>query len=348
MGLLAGLSLIAFRRMFPPVPDGPLPTQIDWIMHQAHERGELNGSVLIVRDSDVLYERSFGMADGAMNVPNGPGTRFLIGSLSKPITAILILQQVEAGNLTLEAALASVLPELTATPAGEITIHQLLTHTSGIEEVISRDPSRRITAANLRTAQVQLGGAFEYSNTGFVTLALVLEAVTALPYEAIVHQYVFEPAGMSGSGVVRTGRPIEGLALGYRLEGGSLVPVSIDYAIEATDGAGSLYSTAPDLARLDRALADGTLLSPQSLSIMNAQHVRGRFGYGWFLTEQDGQYFPWHAGEIPGYSSAFARQTHRREAVVILANLQDTDPRGLQREVLRVLKRQPAATASPP
>jgi CubicO group peptidase (beta-lactamase class C family) len=156
----------------------------------------------------------------------------------------------------------------------------------------------------------------------------------------LVEQQVFEPAGMSASGVARTGRDVEGLAKGYSREGEALVQVGLDFAIEVTDGAGSLYSTIRDLNRFEEALSGGVLISPQSLELMGEQHVQGRFGYGWFLNEQGGMYYPWHTGELPGYASGYARQIHRGEAVLILSNLQGQYVRQIQSMILRLLKQQ--------
>jgi CubicO group peptidase (beta-lactamase class C family) len=294
--------------------------------------------VLVAREGEILEERSYGLSDVEAGIPNTSDTKFLIGSLAKPITAVLVLQQIETGLISAEQSLAEVFPALGGTPVGAITVHQLLTHTSGIEEVISRDPQNRITPEDLRTANVNPDSGFEYSNTGFVCLALILETATSLPYEALVEQQVFEPAGMRASGVARTGRQVEGLAKGYRREGESLLQTDLDFAIEVTDGAGSLYSTIRDLYRFEEALAGGVLISPQSLDLMSEQHVRGRFGYGWFLDEQGGKYFPWHTGDLPGFASGYARQIHRGEAVVILSNVQGPHVRQIQSSILRLLK----------
>jgi CubicO group peptidase (beta-lactamase class C family) len=339
---ITGIALVIASYLFfrPRVPEGPIDFQIEWVLERAHERGEFSGRVLVAREGEILVERSYGLADVEEGIPNTPDTKFPIGSLAKPITAVLVLQQMEAGRMSPEQSLAEVFPALSGTPVGAITVHQLLTHTSGIEEVISRDPQNRITPEDLRTANLNPDSGFEYSNSGFVCLALILEAVTSLPYETLVEQQVFEPAGMRSSGVARTGRDVDGLAKGYGREGEALVQIGLDFAIEVTDGAGSLYSTVRDLYRFEEALAGGVLISQQSLELMGEQHVRGRFGYGWFLNEQGGMYYPWHTGELPGYASGYARQIHRGEAVLILSNIHGQQVRQSQSLILRLLKQQ--------
>jgi CubicO group peptidase (beta-lactamase class C family) len=320
-------------------PD-PIEEQLDAIAEHAREEGELNGNVLITRGAKVLYERSFGTADLASGRANAADTRFAIASISKPFTAVLVMQLMEAGELTPETRLEKIFPELAGKPAGELSVHQLLTHTSGIPEIISRDPRKRITSQDLASLTPKTGADFEYSNTGYVCLALVVEALTGGSYEAAVQRGILTPAGMGDSGVLRTGKTVPGLARGHRGTLG-LEPVNLDFAPEIVDGAGSIYSTARDLWRFDRALAEGRLVSARTQQLMYTQHVRDRHGYGWFLSEQGGQYYPWHSGDMNGYSASFARQVRRDEAIVILGNSAGTQARALQKEFLQALKHVP-------
>ena len=311
--------------------------QLAVISQEAHASGDLNGNVLIARDDSILYEESFGTANADTKAPNTASSRFLIASISKPFTAVLTLQLIEQGKLKADSRLDSITPSLANTPAGAITIHQLLTHTSGINEQISRDPFKRITLDDLKSATVGSLGKFEYSNTGFVALALVIEQITGGAYEAALQSGILTPADMRDSGVLRSGRAIPNLSVGHRGQV-ELQVATLDFAPEAVDGAGSIYSTARDLYKFDRALASGKLLKPETLALMHRQNVPVRFGYGWFLSEQGGKFYPWHAGDMAGYSTSFARQSHRDEVVIILANGAATDARELQQKYLRLLK----------
>ena len=314
-----------------------LTEQLAAISDEAHAGGDLNGNVLIARGGEILYEASFGLANADTKAPNTPNSRFLIASVSKPFTAVLVLRLIEQGKLAVDTRLDSVAPSLANTRAGAITIHQLLTHTSGLEESISRDPSRRITLDDLKSAKVASAGEFHYSNTGFVCLALAVERLTGEPYEAVLQKGILDPAGMRDSGVLRTGKTPDNLSVGHRGQV-ELEVATLDFAPEAVDGAGSIYSTARDLLAFDRALAAGKLLKPESVALMHRQHVPAQFGYGWFLSEQGGAYYPWHAGDMAGYSTNLARQIHRDEVVIVLANGAATDARDLQRQYLKVLK----------
>lgn len=319
----------------------PLDQQIDAIFRSAHAGGKFNGTVLVTRKDQTIYERSFGLADAEKNNANTADTRFLAFSVVKPLTAVLVFQQLEAGKMRLTDTLESFFPNLKGKRAGRLTLQQLLTHTSGIAEVISDHRDRRITPRDLESAGVKDGGDFEYSNTGYVILGLVLESVTGRTYEQLLQEKILQPAGMKDSGLVRTGRPLENLAKGYQLKGGKPVSVEPDIPMEIVDGAGSLYATARDLWRGDQALVAEKILSKKSQDLMLTQQVKGRYGYGWFLSEQGGRYFPWHKGDYRGYGAIFVRQIHRQETIVILSNLQDADVADLRTDVLRALKATP-------
>lgn len=339
--VFAALVSIALLFFFPacgPREAGGPEAQLDALFQDAARTQGFTGNVLITRDGKTLYEKSFGLADLATAAPHTAETKFIVYSLLKPFTAVLILQQMEAGTLRLESPLTSFFPELAGKPAGAITLHQLLTHTSGIEEVISRHRDRRLRPADLATATIAKAGEFAYSNTGFVILALVLEKATARSYEALLQERILVPAGMVDSGLLRSGRNISNLATGYRLEHGQRIVSPLDVPPETLDGAGSLYVTARDLARFDQALTDHRLLTADSHALMVRDHVKGRFGYGWFLAEQGGRDFPWHEGGYRGFTAVLVRQIHRHEMIAILANTEDASVLELRTKALRILK----------
>jgi CubicO group peptidase (beta-lactamase class C family) len=323
-------------------PEPPLPARIAQVFEAAHAAGGFNGSVLVTRDGTTVYEGSFGLADEARRITNTSATKYLAFSVLKPMTAVLVFQQIEAGTLRLDDRLDRLFPSLAGRPAGGITVRQLLTHTSGIEDIVGAHTERRITVADLESARVRGNGSFEYSSAGFVCLALVLERVTGVEYGRLLKERIFVPAEMSASGLLRSGVPVDGLATAYRKDDGVRVVAPLDVAPEALDGAGSLYTTAGDLARFDQALRSEKILSRRMQDEMLTR-LPGDHAYGWSLGEQDGRYFPWHQGSFRGFTAIYVRQVHRREVIAILSNDQETDVLGLRTQVLRLLKRDAAA-----
>jgi CubicO group peptidase (beta-lactamase class C family) len=163
----------------------------------------------------------------------------------------------------------------------------------------------------------------------------VIERVTATGYASVIMDRIFMRPGMVSSGVLRRGQAVPGLVRG---DGHLIAPDNWDFDVEAIDGAGSLYSTAADLLRFDRALASGTLLRPDTVQLMTAPHVPGEYGYGWMLGEQGGTPYSWHSGNLPGFGAYMARPA-RDEFVVVLSDRSAGDVRGLARQLLRQLRR---------
>jgi CubicO group peptidase (beta-lactamase class C family) len=346
MKLIFALMACAFLACCGSKPEGTLGEQVRQVLESAAERGEFSGNALVSRGDKTVFEGSFGLADREKQLANLASTRFPVFSVSKPFTAVLVFQQIEAGKLRLADTLASIFPNLAGKPAGALTVQALLTHTSGINEVISDHRDRRINARDLEAATVVSKAGFEYSSTGYVCLGLVLEAVTGRPYETLLRESILDPAGMRDSGLLRTGLDVPGLSRGYRLNAGQPVPVDWGVAIEALDGAGSLYTTARDLWRFDLALTSGKILSRETQALMLSQQVKGKYGYGWFLEEQGGKYFPWHKGDYRGHVAILVRQIHRDEVIVILSNQEEADVLGMRTKILRALKADSTVAAS--
>jgi D-alanyl-D-alanine carboxypeptidase len=314
----------------------PVSAKLESLFREASRDG-FNGSVLITRGDAVLYRASFGKANEEANVMNADDTKYPVMSVNKPFTAVLVFQQIESGKLALDQRLDTVFANLSARPAGAITVGQLLSHTSGIEEVISAHRDRRITPVDLEGARVTNSGSAAYSSTGFVCLALVLEVVSGRPYAELIRDRIFEPADMRDSGLLRTGANVPGLAKGYLYSGGHREPQPLDVPPEVLDGAGSMYSTTDDLAKFDRALASGKLLSAETQKLMYSR-ASAEGSYGWSLGEQGGREFPWQKGSYRGYTSVLVRQIHRDEMIAILSNDHEADVLGLRTKVLRLLK----------
>ena len=317
--------------------DLPLDGKIGAVFSEAHADGDFDGSVLVTRGGVPVYRASFGLADRERKLANAADTKFLAFSVNKPMTAVLVLQLVESGKIALEDRLDRFFPNLAAKPAGAITLRQLLAHTSGIEEVIERHLDRRITPVDLETALVSDAGSLKYSSSGFVCLALVLEAVSGRSYVQLLEENILKPAGMADSGVLRSGVAVDGLASGYRNARSNEVP-PLGIAPEVLEGAGSLYTTVGDLARFDQALNEKRILSQRTQDLMLTRQTGDR-ALGWSMDEQGGKYFPWHKGSYRGFTAVFVRQIHRHEMIAILSNDQDTDVLELRTKVLKLLKR---------
>lgn len=247
--------------------------------------GRFAGSILVAQGDEILLCKGYGMAHAETGRPNTPLTVFDAGSLAKAFTAIAILQLVEAGKLrvdqTLETLFAAVPPDKT-----RITVHQLLTHTAGLQQYhgdgdfqpLGRsDAVKEILAAPLR---FNSGSEYRYSNSGYTLLAAIIEDVSGMPWIDYLRDYVFVPAGMEYTGFYGDFRwKASGAAHGYDAEGqdrGS--PLSWKGPYWALTGNGGIVTNVVDLFRWHRALRGGTLLGSRWVAELIAPKESSR-GY---------------------------------------------------------------------
>ncbi|MDX1661561.1 MAG: serine hydrolase domain-containing protein, partial [Gemmatimonadota bacterium] len=260
----------------------------------------------------LAFAGGYGLADREAATPIRPGTFFALASLTKPFTAAAVLKLAERGELALEDPLSRHLDGLCGA-TGSITLHQLLTHTSGLPE---NPPETVQTRADLERAlaSVELEGEpgtdFEYGNYGYVVAAAVIEEVSGEPYRSFVEREVIAPAGDLALGFwPDPDLPDSLAATGYTGFFGSgratepHPPAEVDWTLL---GASGLWGSLPDLWRWARALRAGEIVSPESVESIFAPHVND-YGYGWFLWETPrGSTEVIHGGDTEGFQSYLA------------------------------------------
>jgi CubicO group peptidase (beta-lactamase class C family) len=251
---------------------------------------------------------------------------FFIASLTKPFTALLVMQLVESGQLKLENTLATYLPELKNKAVRSVTIAQLLSHTSGIPDFIGPGlvPEGGLTDGWLTDQLNQLtpdqvpANEFRYANSTYIILAHLIEKVLGKPYARILKEKVFDPCGMTQSGSLVAGQTLRSRAKGYQKEGEALVEARL-LDLSAFTGAGSIYSTVEDLFKFDQALYSDKLISKKSGNLMFSSNTG--YGYGWFIRQIPGVgKVVYHEGGIPGYNGLLFRAVERNYSVVLLSN----------------------------
>jgi CubicO group peptidase (beta-lactamase class C family) len=296
-------------------------------------------SVLLLVDGNAIYARSLGMADLERSAAVTIATNFRLASLTKQFTAAAILRLAARGALTLDTPIASFFEH---PPAfwRQISIHHLLTHTSGLidyEELMQPDVATQLCdrdvldlVQRVERSYAAPGAAFRYSNTGYCLLALIIERVAAQPFAAFLQEQVFTPAGMHFSAVYQgEGSVIPRRAWGYSLQDGVFVRTDQNQT-SATQGDGGVYSSIIDLERWDAALADDTVLPEAWRAAMFTPHVTApsgdHYGYGWFLTNIRSERAACHTGETIGFRTAMVRLLERRCTAIVLANRSEAEP----------------------
>ena len=244
--------------------------RFDDVMKAYSRDGHFMGSVLVAKDGAIVFEKSVGWANAEWQIANSATTKFRIGSLTKSITATAILLLNEQGKLTLDDPLSQLLPSAPVA-WGAVTVRQLLTHTSGVPSFTSH-PEYKIwklssaTAAEIvaRIAHQPLdfapGEKYNYSNTGYLLLGWIVEAVSGKSYENFFRESIFQPLGMKDSGYDSVRAVIPQRASGYDPSGDG--PINAAYVdMHVPGGAGGLYSTTGDLLKYTLGVLGGKLLS---------------------------------------------------------------------------------------
>ena len=323
-----------------PKPARPIVELGPWLQQQS-VAGRFSGVVLVAQGDSVLFRQAYGLADRAANTPMTPQARFRIASLSKQFTAAAVLRLHDRGVLDIDD---SVCRWIAPCPDAwrPVTLHHLLSHTSGIPDLMSRPDWSdvrwsRQTPASLTAASAALpllfppGERAEYSNAGFNLLGSVVERATGQPFAVHLRASLLEPLGLTDTG---WDDGSTALAVGYSSDApqrGSNAGVVF--------AAGGLYSSAEDLFRWTRALHSGRVVSPASYARMiaaaNPERYRSAlrrgvpqtYGYGLFIGApglrvqpgfDDRQIF--HTGSWAGFRAFAAYQPETAITVVALAN----------------------------
>jgi CubicO group peptidase (beta-lactamase class C family) len=294
-------------------------------------------AVLIAQDGKILFEKGYGLADAEHHVPVTPQTQFRIGSITKQFTAAAILKLQEQGKLSVSDKLSKFLPDF---PHGDdVTLHHLLTHTSGIHSYTEKPGFLENVTNTVTTAQIidsfkndpadfPPGKKWSYDNSGFLLLGYIVEKVSGQAYGDFLRTTFFEPLGMKQTGVYRKGLALEHEALGYTYSAGKFSR-ALDWDMSWAGGAGALYSTVEDLFRWNEGVFSGKVLTEASLKTAftpvkteenKDQNSPDGYGYGWALGTLRGTREISHGGGLNGFSSFLLRLPAENFTVVALAN----------------------------
>ncbi|HSB65803.1 MAG TPA: serine hydrolase domain-containing protein [Anaerolineales bacterium] len=311
--------------------------RIDAYLSQTSEDGTFSGSVLIAEKGQVLLSRGYGLADREQKITNSPQTRFRLGSITKQFTAMAIMILQSQGKLSVQDPICVYIPSCYAAWE-DITIHHLLTHTSGLSSRLWVELKRadRITATSSHPVQTlalikdlpldsQPGEQFAYNNVGYILLAYIIEQVSSQSYEAFLQQAIFTPLGMLNTGYEHRS---SGLAVGYA-NAYSTAPQLPFASMSISDGSGLLYSTVEDLFLWDQALYTDRLLPRTELERMFAPIIQESgvagfaYGYAWYVGKDHGRAVVGHGGNIEGFSALIVRYPEDQITLLLLMNQAD-------------------------
>jgi CubicO group peptidase (beta-lactamase class C family) len=306
-------------------------------------------SLTVTRGRAVVYHLDLGQTDLENHVVAVPDSRYRIASVAKPITATAILQLVQNGKLNLDMPVQTIVPELRTKP--DITIRQLLNHTSGIRHYKDDAEFNAITHCDSLRSALDIfasdslvaapGQKITYSSWGFVLLGLVVERVSGLRFSDYLQRNIFEPAHMTHTRIDEYRKIIPGRARGYMLDSTGNVLNANWIDLSCRIPAGGLLSTSGDLARFIIALQSGVLLSTtlQTMAMSNqvsstqvANTLAGLpvpkgyeppgMGFGWAIDSPGRKGAVWHGGNQQGATSIVYFLPRERLGIAILMNLE--------------------------
>jgi CubicO group peptidase (beta-lactamase class C family) len=299
------------------------------------------GLALAITQGDrVLYVKGYGAAGNGE--PVTPQTRFFIASLSKSFTAMAVMQLVEAGKIDLDAPVQQYLPEFTLadpTAAAQVTIRELLNHTSGLSETGFADMqlpqpesvAERVTSLRIARPVAVPGTEYHYFNPNYGTLARVVEVVSGLPFSQYLERHIFQPLDMQNTLNVVTS--MEGKKQSGDLAMGHLVIFGFPFAVPEADGylggSGGVISTAEDMAPYlivqnnAGRYQDQQLVTPQSLTLMHTPPagVDSTYAMGWTVSNIDGRRAIEHNGILSAYSADVVLLPEEGIGIALLYNI---------------------------
>lgn len=330
-----------------------LSSRLEGLLKEMEAKNEFSGVMLIKKKGETVFSGSYGYANRGYSIPNRLDTMFPHASVTKLFTSVSILQLVEAGKISLETGVAEFLGFSDSELSKDITVHHLLSHTSGISDYFDEDeidgyekvwrevPNYSIKELSSflpmilgKPAAFKPGCEFSYCSAGYILLGLMVEKASGFSYFNYVRHNIFEKAQMKSSDFIPMDEVRENIAEGYipvrgqedKIIGWRRNIYCVPF-LGASDG--GAYSSAEDLAAFMRSVRNETLISQNMHRLMSTPKVQvtGNFNYGygtWVLTDNNGQVIRYgHTGEDPGVSARVMYYPTKDIDIIILGNQSD-------------------------
>jgi len=337
-----------------------LSGQIDGIFAALNTTNAPGAAVLVVYKGRTVFRRGYGVTDLRTLQKIDEHTNFRLASFTKQFTAASIMLLVRDGKLRYQDHLTDVFPEFPA-HGKSITIRNLLNHTSGLldyEELLDKQypgtPPEKIPQIHdgdvlklleqQSTTKFPAGAKWDYSNSGYVLLGMIVEKVSGKPFGQFLQETIFKPLQMNNTIAYEKGKnEVRHRAYGHTREADGWHETD-QSPTSATLGDGGIYSSLHDLEKWDRALREHTLLSEaEMLPALTPVPTNGpakddegsavSYGFGWFLDPHRGHKHMWHNGETMGFRTTIQRFPDDKLTVIVLANRSDTNPKELALKV---------------
>ena len=301
---------------------------------------KFSGAVLVARGEETIFKQAYGLASREFRVPNRVGTKFNLASMGKMFTGVAVAQLAERGKLSFDDTVGKHLPDYPREVAAQVTVHHLLTHTSGMGSYWKPE-FHEANHARFRAVRDYLplfvndplefkpGERWAYSNAGFMVLGAIIERVSGRSYFDYVKEEVFKRAGMADTDYYEADRVTHDLAAGYTkqnryLQGADEWTSNVFISPVKGGPAGGGYSTVEDLLRFGLALRAHKLLTPKYTELVTTGKVeyrpQAKYAYGFANDVVNGERIVFHDGGANGMSGEFDMYPDLGYTVVVLSN----------------------------
>jgi CubicO group peptidase (beta-lactamase class C family) len=331
-----------------------LEKKLDELLTAHATVNDFSGAALLAKDGKPLFAKGYGYANVEWQIPNTTKTKFRIGSITKQFTSMLVMQLREQAKLKLEDSVC-----VYVTPCPEtwkpVTIHHLLTHTSGIPtytgiaswreaNMVPKTIDQMVSIFRDLPLQWTPGEKYAYNNSGYFLLGIVIEKAAAKKYEQALQDMILTPLGLSDTGYDWSKAIIPRRASGYSGRGVAIVNAA-PLDMQQPYSAGALYSTVEDLLAWDQALYTEKLL-PEAAKQLMWTPFKDNYGYGWIIGAPAAGLFGGHrrlahGGGINGFSTVIVRLPETNVTVIVLSNNDSANASVIGREIGAVYYGQP-------
>lgn len=310
--------------------------------HQSNK--ELNGNVLITKGDSVIFSKSYGYSNKEKQSKNKASTKFLIGSITKPFTALAVLLLEQDGKIDLDSKLSEYFPDFKS--SDKITIKQLLNHTSGLADYKSIDdwyedsqsdkttPYTTIKKMNGKPLLFEPGTNFRYSNVGYILLGLIIEKVSGVSFSEFVEDRILSPLKLENTGIIENNSVVTNLAEGYTTTPRESIEAEyINY--NQPFSSGNMYSTTEDLLKFTKAIMNSELIpAAKTKEIFESGKY---YGYGWGIRIFDGIKAYGHYGGMNGFVGAITYIPNGDYFICILTNNDNTPKVRITNDLVSIL-----------
>jgi CubicO group peptidase (beta-lactamase class C family) len=329
-----------------------LADQVDRLFNSLVAQDQFSGSVLFAKDGQILLAKGYSMANWQTGTPATPMTRFYLGSVTKEFTAMAILLLQARGKLDVHKSICVYISPCPS-PWQPVTVHNVLTHTSGIPELDTSQlsgasPAAWIASFDAYPLHFTPGSEFDYCSVCYQILGYVVQQASGVPYSQFMLQNIFLPLHMQATGFDATLYYSQGIdAHGYNTwqSESDQLGWQMSPSWSFLFASGLLYSNVGDLYRWDQALYTTLLFSQQTLNeaftsyTSNSLFAGSTYGYGWFIAKSPvpGHRLIWHDGVIDGFRTYIGRYVDDHITIIFLSNLATVDSPVLAQRVQRVI-----------